>query len=191
MNGSYLTNPLAFLVQIIFGAYALIVLLRFLLQLTRADFHNPVSQLVVRLTTPVLRPLRRFIPGIGGIDLSSLILAWLVKAVELLLVLLIQGAGLQLLPALLAAIPELVSTTINIFLFAIFIQAILSWVGTGSYNPAASLLHSLTEPLLRPARRLIPPIGGLDLSPMLTIVGLMLLKMLLLPPLNMLLAGAL
>ncbi|MEW8014486.1 MAG: YggT family protein [Candidatus Sedimenticola endophacoides] len=187
MGGGYLTNPLVFLVQVLCGAYALIVMLRFLLQLVRADFHNPVSQFVVRLTTPLLRPMRRVIPAAGRIDTSSLLLAWLVSAIELLLIMLILGRGMQPLAALLGALPLLTQLAIHIFLFSILIQVILSWVG-GGYNPAASVIHSLTEPLLAPARRLLPPIGGLDLSPMAAMVGLVLLEMLLIPPLEALVA---
>jgi YggT family protein len=184
MDDAYLTNPATFLIQTLFGLYILVVLLRFLLQLTRADFYNPVSQFVVKVTAPALRPLRRVIPGVAGIDLSSLVLAWLLKTVELALVLLVAGAGANLLGALLWAIPELVQLLINIFLFAILIQVILSWINPGTYSPVTSLLYSLTEPLLRPARNALPPISGLDLSPMLVMIGLVLLKMLLLPPLK-------
>jgi YggT family protein len=189
MGSAYLTDPLVFLIQIIFGSYALVVLLRFLLQLFRADFHNPISQFVVKVTSPVLKPMRRFIPGVSGMDISSLVLAWLVKSLELALTLLVTGIGGQFLSAFLWSLPELIALAINLFLIAIFIQVILSWVGTGGYNPAASLLYSLTEPLLGPARRIIPPLGGLDLSPMLVIVGLVLLKMLLLPPIQVLLGS--
>ncbi|MCU7798083.1 MAG: YggT family protein, partial [Candidatus Thiodiazotropha sp. (ex Myrtea spinifera)] len=128
--------------------------------------------------------LRRFIPGLGGIDLASVILAWLLKAIELLLVLSISGNAVNLLGPLVWAIPELVELVINIFLFAILIQVILSWVNPGSYNPATALLYSLTGPVMRPAQKLLPPMGGLDLSPMLVMIGLVLLKMLLLPPLK-------
>ena len=189
MGDGYLTNPLVFLIQVLFGAYILVVMLRFLLQLVKADFYNPVSQFIVKATTPVLQPLRRFIPGFAGIDIASIVLMWLLKSIELSLILLISGAaGANLLSTLAWSIPELVALLINVFLFAILIQVILSWVNPGGYNPAASLLHSLTEPLLRPARRLIPPVGGLDLSPMLVMVVLVLLKMLLLPPLQLLMA---
>ncbi|MES9871855.1 MAG: YggT family protein [Candidatus Sedimenticola sp. 6PFRAG7] len=184
MDSSYFTNPLVFLVQILFGVYATIVLLRFLLQLTRADFFNPVSQFIVKLTTPVLKPLRKVIPGIAGLDIASLTLAWLVKSVELALTMLIVGINANLAVAFAWSIPEVIALLINIFLFAILLQVILSWVGPGGYNPAANLLHSLTEPLLRPARKLLPDMGGLDLSPMLIMVGLVLLKMLLIPPLQ-------
>jgi YggT family protein len=184
MDGSYLTNPLAFLVQVLLGLYALVVVLRFLLQYLRADFYNPVSQFVVQVTDPLLRPLRRLVPGWGGWDLASLALAWLVKAVELLLVLMLKGHGLHLVGPLLWAVPELVALVINVFLFAIVIQVIMSWLNPGGYNPALDLVERLTEPLLAPARRLLPPISGLDLSPMLVILGLVVLEMLLLPPLR-------
>jgi len=186
MDGSYLTNPLVFLVQVIFGAYTLVVMLRFLLQLVKADFYNPVSQFVVKITTPPLRPLRRMIPGIAGLDIASIILMWLLKSLELALIMMIGGLGTSLLPALIWSIPELISLFINVFLFAILIQVIISWVNPGGYNPVIGLLNSLTEPLLGPARRIVPPISGLDLSPMLVMIGLVLLKMLLLPPIQLL-----
>lgn len=184
MGSNYLTNPLVFLVQTLFGLYILAVLLRFLLQLVRADFYNPISQFLVKVTSPPLRLLRRFLPGLGGIDLSSIVLAWGLKYIELLLILFISGITANFLGPLLWAIPELIELVINIFLFAILIQVILSWINPGSYNPASALLYSLTEPVLRPARNLLPPVSGLDLSPMLVMIGLVLLKMLLLPPLR-------
>ncbi|MEJ2620266.1 MAG: YggT family protein [Candidatus Thiodiazotropha sp.] len=189
MGSSYLTNPLVFLVQTLFGLYILAVLLRFLLQTVRADFYNPVSQFLVKVTNPPLKLLRRVIPGLGGIDLSSLLLAWALKAVELSLVIMIAGQSASLMAPLLLAIPELVELTINIFLFAVLIQVILSWVSPGNYNPAVSLLYSLTGPVMRPAQKLLPPIGGIDLSPMLVMIGLVLLKMLLIPPLQQLTAS--
>ncbi|MCU7905210.1 MAG: YggT family protein [Candidatus Thiodiazotropha sp. (ex Epidulcina cf. delphinae)] len=184
MGSSYLTNPLVFLVQTLFGLYILAVLLRFLLQLFRADFYNPISQFLVKATNPPLKLLRRIIPGLGGIDLSSLILVWLLKSIELLLVISISGNAVSLLGPVVWAIPELVELLINIFLFGVLIQVILSWINPGSYNPATALLYSLTDPVMRPAQKILPPMGGLDLSPMLVMIGLVLLKMLLLPPLR-------
>ncbi len=186
MGNTYLSNPVVFLVQVVFGAYVLVLMLRFLLQLFRADFYNPVSQFVVKVTTPVLQPLRRIIPGVAGLDVASIFAMWILKSIELWLTISISGMGGNLLTAAAWAIPELASLAINVFLFAILIQVILSWVNPGGYNPAASLIDSLTAPLLGPARRLIPPISGLDLSPMVVMIGLVLLKMLLLPPLQML-----
>jgi YggT family protein len=183
MSSSYLTNPIIFLIQTLFGLYILAVLLRFILQWVRADFYNPISQFLVKATNPPLKLMRRIIPGLGGIDLASLVFAWLLKSIEILLIILLSGSTVNLVAPLIWAIPELVELVINIFLFAILIQVILSWVSPGSYNPASALLYSLTAPVLRPAQRILPPMGGLDLSPMLVMIGLILLKMLLLPPL--------
>lgn len=179
---AYLARPLVFLVQVAFGLYSIVVLLRFLLQVVGADFHNPVSQLVVRLTGPLVRPLRRVVPAAGRYDTASLVLLWLVKSVELALIGILIGAGTGIPLVLLWALPALVSLTINVFLFAVLIVVILSWVNPQGYNPALLILHRLTSPILEPARRLLPPIGGLDLSPMLVMVGLYLLEMLVVPP---------
>lgn len=184
MNGSYLTDPLVFLVQALIGLYALVVMLRFLLQLMRADFYNPISQFVVKVTTPLLRPLRQAIPGIRGIDVSSLVLAWLVKTAELAIVALLLGFGANAFGAVVWALPALVGLTIDIVLFAVLIRVVLSWINPDPYNPINGLLDSLTAPVMRPAQRLMPPVGGLDLSPILVMVGLVLLEMLLLPPLK-------
>ena len=184
MGGGYLTNPLVFIFQTLFDLYILVVLLRFFLQLVRADFYNPISQFVVKVTSPLLLPLRRVIPAVRGLDTASLVLAWGLKTLELVLVLWFTAGSFSLLLPLLMAIPELVELTINIFFWAILIQAILSWVNPGVYNPASALLYSLTLPLLRPAQRIIPPIGGIDLSPMAVMLGLIVLKMLILPPLR-------
>lgn len=184
MTGSYLTNPIVFLIQTLFGLYAAVVLLRFLFQWTRVDFYNPVSQFVVKVTTPVLRPFRQLIPGYAGMDLAALALAWLVKSLELAIVALIALPQVNPLGALAWALPELVGLTINIFIFAVLIRVVLSWLNPDPYHPVASLLDSLTGPVMRPARRFLPPIGGMDLSPMLATVGLVLVQMLLIPPLS-------
>ncbi len=191
MGSNYLTDPLAFLIQVIFDLMILVVMLRFILQLVRANFYNPISQFAVKMTTPLLRPLRRVIPGAGGIDIASIVLMILLKSLELILIMLVSGSGVQPLAAVAIALPELISLAINFFLIAILIQVVLSWVNPGSYSPATELIHSITSPLLRPAQRLIPPIGGIDLSPMAVLVGLQLLKMLVIPPLQMLTASLL
>jgi YggT family protein len=184
MGGGYLTQPAVFLVQVLFGLYATLVVLRFLLQLTRADFYNPLSQFIVKATRPLLNPLRRVIPGVSGMDLASLVLAWLVITIEQLAILGLAGAGFQPAAAALLAIPEMISLIINIFLFAILIQVIMSWVNPGGYNPVIKLIHGLTEPLLAPVRRRMPDMGGLDLSPMIVMIGLVVLEMLLVPPIK-------
>jgi YggT family protein len=180
---AYLARPLVFLVQVAFGLYSVVVLLRFLLQVVGADFHNPVSQFVVRLTGPLLAPLRRVVPAAGRYDTASLVLLWLVKSVELALIGVLIGVGTGIPRVLLWALPALVSLTINVFLFAVLIVVILSWINPQGYNPALLILHRLTSPVLEPARRLLPPVAGLDLSPVLVMIGLYLLEMLVVPPL--------
>lgn len=187
MGAGYLLNPLVFLVDTLFGLYILVVMLRFLLQCTRADFYNPVSQFLVKLTNVPLRPLRRVIPGWGGIDIASLVLMFALQLIALALLLLLSGATptLALLPGLLmATLTKLVSLVLYVYVFGIFILVILSWVSPGGYNPVASLLYSITEPLMRPARRMIPPISGIDLSPMAVLLVLYVLRMLIIPPLQ-------
>ncbi len=181
MSGSYLTDPLAFLIQTLFGLYILAVMLRFLLAWARADFYNPLSQFLVRITNPVLRPLRRVIPPVGGVDTASIILMLLLQLLSTALILALRGASAGLPELLLWSLKELVALLFNVFIFSILIQAILSWVNPMGHNPVASLLHSLNEPVLRPIRRVIPPISGMDLSPLVAIIGLQVLKMLIVP----------
>lgn len=176
---SFLTEAGILLVEVVFSLYLLAVLLRFLFQLTRADFYNPISQFLVAFTNPLLKPLRRIIPGLYGIDLASLVLLLLLKCVELYLLLLLGGFAIQWLSIVAAATVDLLRLTLNVYFFAILIRVILSWfMPYGIHqNPAGSLLVSLTEPLLRPARRLIPSFGGLDLSPIAVIVVLQLMQL--------------
>ncbi len=186
MTEAYFTNPLVFLIKTLFGLYIAIVAIRFLLQWARVDFYNPISQFIVKLTSPVLRPLRRVVPGYGGLDLSSLALAWGLMALELALLSLLLGLGRNPLWAIGWAIPALLDLFISIFLFAVLARVILSWINPDPYNPAVDILSRITDPLLIPAQRVLPPIGGIDLSPMLVMIGLVLLEMLVLPPLQLL-----
>ncbi|MGD8483777.1 MAG: YggT family protein [Thioalkalispiraceae bacterium] len=181
---NYVSNAGVFLVQTLFGLYLLMVMLRLLLQMVRADFYNPLSQFLVKVTNPPLKPLRRFIPGVAGVDMASVVLLLALKIAEILLLSLFPRYPVPEIGGLFVlAVAELLSLLVNVFLFAIIIQAILSWISPGTYNPAAALLHQLTEPVLRPARRLIPPISGLDLSPMAAIIFIYLFIMLFIHPL--------
>lgn len=180
MDNSYFVNAMVWLINTLFGLYILVVLLRLLLQWVRASFYNPVAQFIVKVTNPPLKPLRRIVPGFGGIDFASIVLLLLLQIVNLMVVALLLQQSIH--PGILfvLTIVELLSLTLNVFLFSILIQVVLSWVNPG-YNPATALLYSLNEPLLAPARRLIPPIGGIDLSPIAVMILLQLLKMLLIP----------
>ena len=184
MGGSYVGNAATFLIQTVFGLYILIVMLRFLLQWARADFYNPISQFIVKATQPPLKPLRKFIPGIGGLDMAALIFMLVLKFVELWLVTGLLGMSPQIGGLAILSIAELLGQLINVFIFSILIQVIISWVNPGMHNPVMGLLHSLTEPLLAPARRVIPPISGLDLSPIIVIVCLQLASMLAVAPIR-------
>jgi YggT family protein len=185
MDSTYFTNPLVFLIGTAFDLYIAAVILRFLLQWVRADFYNPVSQFLVKATNPPLIPLRRLLPGIGGIDLASLVLMLILAITKWLLLSVLHGAFPGIVSLLVLAIAEVIKIFIGIYFFSIIIQVILSWVSPHQYNPVSVLLYQLNEPLLRPIRRLLPPTGGFDLSPLLALVLLQLSKMILLPPLYM------
>jgi YggT family protein len=179
MNGFFLQAGI-YIVTVVFEVYLLAVVMRFLMQLVRADFHNPIGQFSVALTNPALRALRRFLPGLFGIDIASVVLMIVVKGVEIaLLDLLVHGYAADGLSIALRTLRDLLILFTNVLFFAVIIRALLSWViPYGQSNPVMSVLVRLTEPLLRPARRVIPPIGGLDISPIAVIVALRLLTML-------------
>ena len=182
--GGYFGNAAVFLIQTVFGLYILAVMLRFLLQWVHADFYNPVSQFLVKMTTPLLRPLRRVIPGFGGIDFASVVLMLVLQIVELVLVALLLNQPISVSGLLVLAMAALMALLIKVFLFSILIQVILSWVRPGDHNPVSLLLYQLNEPLLAPARRIIPAFSGLDLSPILVLVLLQLSLMLIIAPLQ-------
>lgn len=184
MGGSYVGNAATFLIETLVGLYILIVMLRFLLQWARADFYNPVSQFIVKATQPPLAPLRRVIPGFAGLDLAAVVFMFVLKFVELWLVTALLGIAPQMGGLAMLSIAELLGLAINVYVFAILIQVIISWVNPGMYNPVMGLLHSLNEPLLAPARRVIPPISGLDLSPIAVIIVLQLVSMLAVAPIR-------
>lgn len=160
-----------FLIGTLFSIYTALVMLRLLLAWARADFYNPLSQAIVKLTNPPLRPLRRLIPPIGKLDTASVVLLLLLKSVEIWALAALQGLRAPVAMVLYIAVVQLVELAIYVYMFAIIIQAVLSWVSPGGYgNPVSALLHSLTEPLLRPLRRVVPPVGMLDLTPMVAII---------------------
>ncbi len=168
-----------FLIQTVFGFYILAVMLRFLLQCVRADFYNPLVQFLVRITNPPLLPLRRIVPGYRGLDLASVVLAFALQAIEVVLITLLLGQSASVGGLLLLTVAELLKLLINIYLWGVVIQAVLSWFNPDPRHPAARVLAQLTAPVLRPARRLLPPISGVDLSPLLVVVALIFISLLL------------
>ncbi|MCR3821828.1 YggT family protein [Pseudomonas aeruginosa] len=175
-----LNTAAIYILQTLGSLYLLIVLLRFILQLVRADFYNPLSQFIVRATKPLLNPLRRIIPGFGGIDLASLVLAILIQLVLMVLILMLMGYGVGgfIMQLLIWSIIAVTSLFLKVFFFALIISVILSWVAPGSYNPGAQLVNQICEPLLMPFRKLLPNLGGLDLSPIFAFLALKLIDML-------------
>jgi len=186
MGNDYLLNPVIFLVDTLFSLFILMVMLRLLLQIVRADFYNPFSQFLVKATSPLLRPLRRLIPSWGGIDVASLVLLFTLQCLAIVILILLQGIGFDsigIAGLLIATITKLISLLLYVYFFSLFLLAIMSWISTGGYNPITALMSSITEPLMRPVRKLIPPIGMLDLSVFVTILGLVVARMLIMPPL--------
>jgi YggT family protein len=184
MGSSYMTDPIIFLIDTFVSLYILAVVIRFLLQWTRADFYNPISQFLVKVSHPPLKILRRFVPSIGKIDTASIVLALTLQIASDFSILMLKGVSVSISALIILSFTQLISLLINIFVFAVFARAILSWFDPNGHNPASSLLHHLTEPLLGLCRKVIPDLGGMDLSPLLALVALQLAKMMLLPPLN-------
>jgi YggT family protein len=173
-----MSAPLLFIVETLFDLYVLCFILRLVMQMTRADFHNPLSQFIVRVTNPLLVPLRKLIPGYRGLDMAAVLLILMLELVATS-VLFPLKTGMSPNPGTLIyfALLRTLVTVIRLYFFAILIYAILSFVSPGTYNPLSSVLASICEPVLRPVRRVIPPIGGIDLSPLFLLIGLQALLM--------------
>jgi len=187
--GSPLLQAAQLLVNAIGSLVLLIVMLRFLLQLVRADFYNPISQMIVKFTNPMLIPLRRVIPGFGGIDVASLVLAFAVQYVIAVLVLLVAGASAIPFVALIGwTAVGLLKLITGIYFWGMLIMVIASWVAPNSYNPALILINQILEPVIRPIRNKMPDMGGLDLSPLVMILGIQLVEILLIYPLAQMLS---
>jgi YggT family protein len=168
---SALNEILGYLIQTVLSLYMVAMLLRFLLQLVKADFYNPISQFLVKITNPLVIPLRKVIPGIGGLDLASLLLAVLLQVLAIVALMLLNGLGMPN-PLMLVvwSILGIVGLLVNIYFFALLAMIILSWIAGGSSNPAISLLHQITEPVMAPFRKVLPAMGGLDFSPILLFI---------------------
>ena len=168
---SAINEIFGYLVQTFLSVYLVAMLLRFLLQLVRADFYNPISQFLVKVTNPLVIPLRRVIPGLGGLDLASLLLAVLLQMAGIALLLLINGLPLPgMIILLLWSVLGVIGLLVNIYFFALLGMIILSWVAAGSRHPAIYLLYQITEPVMAPFRKALPPMGGMDFSPILVFI---------------------
>ncbi len=169
--GNSATNAIVFIINSLAQLYLLVLLLRLLLPWIRINFNNPISQAILRLTSPLVLPVRRLLPPIGRLDTATLVVAFGIQYLVILVIMLIVGRAPSILPIAITSIANLVTLTINLFIFAIIIRIVLSWLGAGGgYNPAVAIIDAITEPVLAPFRRRIPSIGGLDISPVFAII---------------------
>ncbi|AMB84076.1 hypothetical protein AWM79_01650 [Pseudomonas agarici] len=179
-----LNSAAIFVIQTLGSLYLLVVLLRFILQLVRANFYNPLCQFTVKATQPLLKPLRRVIPSLFGLDMSSLVLAIIVQMLLMAVILLLSyGVTGHIGLLLIWAIIGVTSLFLKVFFFAMIISVILSWVAPNSHSPAAELVFQISEPALAPFRKIVPNLGGLDISPILAFLVIQLLQSYVIPPL--------
>lgn len=183
MSGNYLTQAGIFLIEVTFGLYVIAVMLRFLLATVRADFHNQLSQFIVKITNPPVVFLRRFIPSFMAIDWATLVLMFVIQLIAIVLTILLIAGGIPAPMGLIVmTIAELLKTLVYIYLFIIFVQVVISWINPGAYNPITVIMYQLSEPLLKPARKMIPPAGGFDWSVLLVLIALQLALILIVSP---------
>ena len=173
-------TALIFIVDTLLSLALFVVLARLLLQWARADFRNPIAQAIVRLTNPLILPLRRVLPPIGKVNTASVVAVILVAIIKRGILFALTGYGTPGLEIWLQAIAvELVQALLRTYFYAILLYALLSLIAPGGYSPLQSVLASICEPILRPFRRLIPPIAGIDLSPLWAVIAIQAILLLL------------
>jgi len=183
MNSNYLTAPIIFLIGTLFYLYILAVLLRFLLQYCGSDFYNPISQFLIKITHPPLKVLRRYIPAVRKIDTSSLVLVFALQLLADFSIGLLKGDTIGIASLAILSTSHLIELLIDIFIYAVFIRALLTWFSPVGFDAVSAILTSLTEPLLNTCRKFIPYIGGVDLSSLAVLLFLYLAKLVVLLPL--------
>jgi len=184
MGTTYMTDPIIFLIDTLFSLYIMAILLRFLLQWCGADFYNPISQFLVKMTHPPLRIMRRFVPSIGKIDSSSLVLMMILQMLADFSILLIKGVSINIGALVILSMTQLISLLLNVLVFSVFARAILSWMNPGAFYAVVSIVEALSNPILNLCRKMIPNLGGIDLSPLAALLLLQMAKMVVLPPLH-------
>jgi YggT family protein len=177
MNSS--ANAFSYLIGTLLDLYITAVMLRLLLQWVRADFYNPVCQFLIKVTNPALLPLRRVIPSIGRLDTASLVLMLALEFFSVWVVSRIGSAPLSPAGIAMFSVTKLLATLLVTYFFLIIANVILSWIAGRARHPVVPLVYQLTEPVLRPFRRIIPPIAGLDLSPVFALIAIRFLLLLL------------
>jgi len=170
----HIQNGASLIIEVLVGLFLLAFVLRFLFQLLRVDFRNPISQMIVKVTDPALKPLRRFIPGLWGIDMSSVLMILIIGTIKFYAITLVGGIQVTPLQALFYGIAETLETICWVLLISIFASVIISWVAPQSYNPAVQIVTGISRTLLAPFRRFIPSFGGIDISPIFAILAIQL-----------------
>ncbi len=179
----HLANAGVLIVQAVFGLLAGLFFFRFLMQGLRVDFRNPLSQFVYKLTNPALIPIQKALPVLRGWNPAALLVTFLLTLLETWLLYRLAGLGLPLPALLVLSLALLIQFAATVVLWMIILRAVLSFVSPDPYNPMVQMLYRLSDPLLKPFQRLIPPIGGLDLSPVFAVLALQLVRVLIAAPL--------
>ncbi len=179
----YFANAGQIVIQFVFGALIALIVLRVLLQWVRANFYNPICQFLYKATNPVLMPLRKVIPAWRNLDIAGITLAWLATALKLVLLYATVGQTLGVLGLAVLALADLIDFVLLLYIVLVLVRVVLGFVGADSYHPVVPLVMQLTEPVLRPFRRLIPNVGGLDFSPMIVLLVITLARVLIAKPL--------
>jgi len=173
------TGALIYLVGTITDLFVAAILLRLLLQWVRADFYNPLSQFLIKVTNPVLIPTRRIIPSIGKLDTASVVVMLVLELIQLVIISQLSQANFPIQFLLLFAVKKLLVTLLVTYFVLIIARVIVSWIANQSRHPLIPLIYQLTEPVLKPFKKLVPPIGGVDLSPLFVLIALRFLLLLL------------
>ncbi len=189
---NYLNNGGTFLVDAIFGLFIFCILIRFWMHMNNADFRNPIGHFLIQISNPLLTPFKKLLVTNKNFAMATLGVAFVLTVIKLFILFSMNSQGFSIPSLLLFAVADIIQSSVYILLGAMLIRVISSWVAPqGSYNPFISVVYSLTEPLMAPARRIIPLMGGIDLSPIVVFIFLQLSLIVIIPPIRDLAASLL
>jgi len=179
----YFANAGQIIIQFVFGALIALIVLRVLLQWVRANFYNPICQFLYKATNPVLMPLRKIVPSWRNLDIAGIALAWVVTALKLVLLYATLGEALGVLGLVVLSLADLIDFVLLLYIVLILARVVISFVGADSYHPIVPLVMQLTEPVLKPIRRVLSSVSGIDFSPMVALLAITLARVLIAKPL--------
>ena len=179
----YFANAGQIIIQFVFGALIALIVLRVLLQWVRANFYNPICQFLYKATNPVLMPLRKIVPSWRNLDIAGIALAWVVTALKLVLLYATLGEALGVLGLVVLSLADLIDFVLLLYIVLILARVVISFVGADSYHPIVPLVMQLTVPVLKPIRRVLPSVSGIDFSPMVALLAITLARVLIAKPL--------